>query len=171
MRRLPFLLLGLVPASAWAAGPGETAFGAGPALALVRQGETRAGAAVDARVLYGLDDIWSAHAGLTVAWLPASNAMPATVLTAPAVGLTAAADIVNWVPFVQAGLALADLRHSGGAQQRLGAQLGVGADYLLSRHLSLTVLGRIDHFAVALAGAGGPTPVQLVLALQLGHVF
>jgi hypothetical protein len=171
MCRLPFLLLGLVPAAAWAAGRGETAFGAGPALAVVRQGETRVGAAVDARVLYGLNDVWSAHAGLTLAWLPASDATPATLLTAPAVGLTAAADIVNWVPFVQAGLALADVRRDGGSQQRLGAQLGVGADYLISRHMTLTVLGRIDHFALAVAGAGGPTPVQLVLTLQLGHVF
>lgn len=171
MRRVLALLLGLLPASAVGAGRGETAIGAGPALALLHQGKTRAGAAVDARVLYGLDDIWSAHAGLTFSWLPASAGMPTTAVTVPAVGLTAAADVLDFVPFVHAAVAVADLRSSAGAQQRLGVQLGAGVDYLVSRHLALTVSARVDHFALALAGPDGPTPLQLVLGLGLGHVF
>jgi hypothetical protein len=171
MRRALVLLLGLLPASAGAAGRGETAVGAGPALAVLHQTRTRAGAALDARFLYGLSDVLSAHAGLTVSRFAASDDAPTTVLTAPAVGLTAAADVLDWVPFAQAALVLADLRGGGSSQQRLGAGLAIGADHLISRHLALTVLARIDHYTLQLAGRDGAAPLKFVLALQVGRVF
>ena len=63
-RGFAFLLSCLLPASALAAGPGEMSLSAGPGLALTFDSQTRAGAAADARFLYGLSDSWSARLGL-----------------------------------------------------------------------------------------------------------
>jgi hypothetical protein len=145
---------------------------AGPGLALVHQDQTRAGVAADVRLLYGLTDAWSARLGLQTSWIPASAGAGATYITAPALGLTVAADILNWVPFAEAGLVLGDFRAAGAPTgQRLGGQLGGGVDYLMTRHLTITLLGHIDYFAFRLAGAGGPRPSQVTFALLLGHAF
>jgi uncharacterized protein (DUF697 family) len=165
------LLLGL-PASAFAAGRGELALSGGPAFALLHQDEeSRAGAAVDARLVYGLDDVWSAHARVSAAWIPAAGAARTTVVVAPTVGMTAAADVLNWVPFVEAAVGLADLRTHDASEQRLGGAVGGGVDYLVSRHLSVTLCGHAAYWPLRLAGADRPAPLQVTLAIQIGHVF
>jgi hypothetical protein len=164
------LFLGL-PASALAAGRGELTLSGGPAFALFHQTETHAGAGLDARLLYGLNDVWSAHASVSASWIPASGAAPTTAVVAPAVGLTAAADVLNWVPFAEVAVGLADLRSRDGSEQRLGGTLGGGVDYLVSRHLSVTAAARAGYWPLRLAGADRPAPLQLILAIQMGHVF
>jgi hypothetical protein len=165
-------LLFLFPATALAAGPGEMMLTAGPGLALVHQAETRTGASADARFLYGFSDSWSAHLGLLAAWLPASAGKSAGHVVTPSLGITAAADIVNWVPFVEAALIFGDVRGGGlASRQRLGGRLGGGIDYLLTRHLTLSLLARFDYFALALAGPDESRPLAASFALHLGRVF
>jgi hypothetical protein len=167
-----FLVCTLLPASALAGGQGEMALSGGPGVALAFEGKTRAGASADVRFLRGLSDSWSARLGLQAAWIPASGEASATRLLAPALGLTVAADVLSWVPFAEAGVVFADIRGGGiASRQRLGGQLGVGADYLATRHLTLTLLARVDYFALRLAGAREASPAELTLALHLGRVF
>jgi|GEM_PF-4123154 len=172
--RLGFaILLGsLLPASALGAGRGEMAVTGGPGLAVVFAGTNRAGASADLRVLRGLSDSWSARLGLQGAWIPASGETGATRIMAPALGLTVAADVLNLVPFAETGIVLADIRGGGlSSRQRLGGQLCVGAEYLATRHFTLSLLARLDYFAIRLAGAHESSPSQLTLALHLGRVF
>jgi hypothetical protein len=169
---LPLLLLALLPASALAAGQGETTLSGGPGLVVLFDGTTRAGAAADARLLRGLTDSWSLRLGLQAAWIPASGETGATRIAAPSFGLTFAADVTNLVPFVEGGIAFADLRGGGGgSRQRLGGQLGAGADYFLTRRLTLCALARLDYYALRVAGDRGSIPAQVTIALHLGHVF
>jgi hypothetical protein len=167
----PLLCL-LLPAAALAGGPGESALGAGPGLAVLSEGTTRAGASGEVRFPRGLSDSWSARMGLQAAWMPAAAGASAKQLVAPALGLTAAADVLNLVPFAEAGVVLGDIRGGGlPSRQRLGGQFGIGADYLASRHVTLSLLARVDYFALRLSGASESRPVQLTLALHLGRVF
>jgi hypothetical protein len=170
-RALAFLSGCLLPLSALAAGPGEMALTAGPGLALGLEDTPRAGAAADARFLYGLSDSWSARVGLAGGWMPASG-QPATRIVAPTLGVTVAADVLNLVPFAEAGMVVGDLRGGGrAARQRLGGQLGAGVEYLATRHFTVSLLGRVDYLGVRLAGPDQTSPLQLTLALHLGCVF
>jgi hypothetical protein len=145
---------------------------AGPGVALVHQDRTRTGVSADARLLYGLSDSWSAHLGLQAAWFPAAASQSAIYAVTPSLGLTAAADVLNWVPFVEAALLFGDFRGGGlAARQRLGGRLGGGIDYLLTRHLTLSLLGRLDCFALALAGPEEERPLAFSFALHLGRIF
>ena len=149
-----------------------SAFAGGPDLALAFEGGTRAGAGVDVRLLRGLSDSWAARLGIQATWIPTTGEGSATRVAAQSLGLTFAADIFKLVPFVDLGLVVADIR--GGGQeprQRLGGQFGIGADYLVTSHFTLSLIGRLDYFALRLAGARGATPVQATFALHLGHVF
>lgn len=171
-RTLAVLVASFVPVLAHAAGQGETTVGGGPGLAVLRDGGTRAGGAAEVRLLRGLDDAWSARVRLQAAWLPARGDRQATQLFAPGLGLTVAADVVNLVPFLDVGVVLADLRETGRpSRQRLGAELAAGADYLLSRHLVLSLLARVDYLVLRLGGYGAPTPLLLTLDLHVGYVF
>jgi hypothetical protein len=170
------LLLGLLlsPATVLAAGRGEISVTAGPGVAVVKQAETHVGGAADVRFLYGINDAWSARLGLQGVWLASHDGAGATQLLAPSLGLTLAADALNVVPFVEVGVALTDVRGGGlAARQYLGAQAGAGFDYLLSRHFTLSLLGRVDCLALRLAGPSmsSPSPLTGVLALHVGRVF
>jgi hypothetical protein len=171
MRLAPLLLFALAPVSAVAAGRGEMTAAAGPALGLFHQSDTRASAGVDARIIYGLTDAWSAHATLAADLVPAAKGLPTTAVVAPLLGLTAAADAVNWVPFAEASVGLADVRTADASQQRLGAALGAGADYLVSRHVGVTVYGRAAWWPLRVAGPDGPAPLQVVVAILLARAF
>ena len=172
MPRALILLLSFLPASALAAGQGENAVTGGAGLALALTGPTRVGAAVDVRLLHGFNDSWSARLGLEGSWLPGSGDTSATRIVTPSLGLTVAADVLNLVPFAEAGFGFADIRGGGTAsRQYLGGQLGVGVDYLATRHLTLSLLGRLDYFALRLAGPDGSRPVVATFALHLGRVF
>jgi hypothetical protein len=166
------LLSALLPFAAHAAGQDETVVTGGPGLAVLFDGEAQVGVSGDVRLMHGLSDFWSARLGLGLAWLPATDGGPAKRVVAPTLGLTVAADVLNLVPFAELGVVLADLRGGGlASRQRLGAELSLGIDRLLSRHLTLSALGRVDYLPLRLAGANGSPPLLLVLALCLGYVF
>ena len=173
MRRALALLILCMPApSALAAGEGEMALTAGPGLAVGLTGGARVGASVDARFLYGLTDAWSARLDLAGSWLPSSGESAATRVIAPTLGMTVAADVLNLVPFGEVGIVIGDVRGGGSAaRQYLGGQLGAGVEYLLTRRLTLSLLGRIDYLALRLAGPDATDPLALTFALHLGHVF
>jgi hypothetical protein len=170
--RLALLCAFLAPATAVAGGRGEMALTAGPGVAIAKLADTQAGAAADARFLYGLSDAWSARLGLAAIWLPGRDGAAASRLVAPSVGLTLAADVLTFVPFVEVALTFTDVRGGGlTSRQYLGGEAGLGVDYLLSRHTTLSLLARADYLAVHLAGAATPTPFAATLALHLGRVF
>ncbi len=161
----------LAPGSALAVGQGESSLSAGGGLAVLSGGQSRAGLAAELRLLRGLSDAWSARLGLQAAVVPSSQGHGAT-LVSQAAGVTWAYDVVNWVPFADLGLVVADVRGGGhGASQRLGGQAGGGVDYLLSRHLVASFLARVDYYPLRLAGAHEPKPVQLTFAIHVGRTF
>ena len=165
-------LISLLPTSALAVGQGEAELSGGFGLAIALQGQTHAGAQAEVRLLRGLSDSWAARLGLQTAWYPADGAMPSSHITVQAIGLTWAADVLRLVPFADLGIVVADIRGGGAvARQCLGGQLGVGADYLVSRHFTMSLLARVDYFALRLAGGHDTRPTQLTLALDLGRAF
>ncbi len=169
---LPLLLVCVCASRAFAAGQGETALTAGPGLVLGLEGPVRGGGSVDARFLYGLSDSWSARLGLDGSWIASSGEIGPTRIVAPSVGMTAAADVLNLVPFAEAAIVFADVRRAGAdARQYFGAELAVGVEYLATRRFTVTLIGRVDYLALRLAGPALPDPVELGLALHLGRVF
>jgi hypothetical protein len=161
-----------MPASALAVGQGETSLSGGLGLALAFQSQTRAGVQADVRLLRGISDSWAARLGVQTAWYPSDGAAPSAHVTAQSVGLTWAADVLNLVPFADIGIAVADLRGAGlTTSWRLGGQLGLGADYLLTRHLSVSLLARVEYFPLRLVGGHDAHPTQTSLGLYLGRVF
>lgn len=167
-----FALACLTPCSAAAVGQDESSLQAGAGLAVQRQGGSRSGVEVEFRLVRGLTDAWSLRLGLQGAVLPASGGTKTATLLSQAAGVTWAFDVVNWVPFIDLGVVIADVRGAGhGASQRLGGQAGVGFDYLLSRHTVVSCLGRVDYLPLRLAGADGPRPTLLTLVLHLGRTF
>lgn len=165
----PVLLL-LMPVSASAIGPGEASLSAGLGPTLAVQDQTHAGAQVEFRLLRGFTDAWAGRLGLEAAWLPTSGAD--IHYTTQSLGLTWAADILNLVPFADIGLVLGDIRGGGvAASQRMGPQVGIGADYLFSRHLTFTLLAHADYFVLRLAGAQNARPTKITVGFHLGRVF
>jgi hypothetical protein len=161
----------LAPGTALAVGEGESSLSAGGGVAVLFQGQSRTGVAAEFRLLRGISDAWSARLGLQAAVAPSSQVSTATLFS-QAVGVTWAYDVVNWVPFADFGLVVADVRGGGhAASQRAGAQAGAGIDYLMSRQLVASFLGRVDYYPLRLAGADVPRPVQLSFVLHLGRTF
>jgi hypothetical protein len=169
---LALLLVWWLPTGVLAVGQGEALLSGGMGLAVGFQDPARAGAQVDLRLLRGISDSWAARLGLQSAWYPGHGEESATHVTAQSLGLTWAADVLNLVPFADLGIAVADLRGGGrDPSWRLGGQLGIGADYFLSRHLTMSILARIDYYAIRLAGGHDGHPTQVGLALYLGRAF
>jgi hypothetical protein len=169
---LVLLLVWWLPTATLAVGQGEASLSGGLGLAVGFQDQTRAGAQAEVRLLRGINDSWAARLGFQTAWYPAKGSNPAAHVTAQSLGLTWAADVLNLVPFADVGIAVADLRGGGVTPSwRLGGQLGIGADYLLSRHLTMSLLARADYFPLRLAGGHEAHPTQLSLVLYLGRAF
>jgi hypothetical protein len=167
-----FALACLTPFSAAAVGQDESSLQAGAGLAVEMQGGSRPGVEAEFRLVKGLTDAWSVRLGLQGAVLPANDGHKTGTLISQAAGVTWAFDVVNWVPFIDLGVVVADVRGAGfEPSQRLGGQAGVGFDYLLSRHTFLSCLGRVDYFPLRLAGAHVPRPALLSLVLHLGRTF
>jgi len=167
-----YISLPLVPASALALGKGEASLSGGLGFSLAHQADTRPGASVEARLLRGISDAWSARLSLQGAWISASGASGATFLSVQDLGLTWAADVLNLVPFFDLGIVAADIRGGGSAAvQRLGVRASIGADYFLARRVALSVLGHVDYLALRLAGGHGATPLLMTFALHLTGFF
>ena len=169
--RWPLLLI-LWSGSAFALGPGEAALsgGVGPAVSFGER--TQAGAQVGARLSRGISDAWAGRLGVQSAWYPAAGVAPSLHVTTQAIGATWALDALNFVPFADVGLLAADVRGCGSsASWHLGAELGGGFDYLVSRHLVTSLVAHVDYLPLRLMGGHRDRPLQATLTLLLGRAF
>jgi hypothetical protein len=172
MRLAGLLLLILWSRSAFALGPGEASLsgGVGPAVSFGER--TQTGVQVGARLLRGLSDAWAGRLGVQSAWYPAAGAAPSSHVTTQAIGITWALDALNFVPFADVGLLAADVRGGGSsASWHLGAELGAGFDYLVSRHLVTSLVAHVDYLPFRLMGGHRDRPAQATLVLLVGRAF
>jgi hypothetical protein len=147
------LVLGVEPAYAYLSGPPEGLHGGGG----------------DVTLSYGLtDSIWlSASAGAS---RQAKHGMrPALTLFEAFGGVTVALDVLRTIPFVEAliGVVLGD--PSGDAASALSPtiRIGVGADYLLTRSVSLGGVVRWRPVTDALGGSEVSAHLRLGLRFEL----
>jgi hypothetical protein len=161
-----------LPGPALAAGEGEKQAGFGVGSALVGAGqEVHAGIRAEAEAALGLTDSWAGRAGASYAFLPDLPAGSQRHLTTLSLGATYSLDVLRWIPFVDLGLTLADLRGGSANSQYMGPQVGVGVDYLLKRGWSLAALARFDYLALRLHGAGESRPWVTTIGFRLGRIF
>ena len=166
------VILCAAPCPARATGPGEKEIFASVGFALAG-GDDKARPGMQAGVegALGFTDAWAGRATVSSSWLPEPAPGSPGHVTAVSLGATFSLDVVRWVPFLDLGVSLADLRGDGASSQRLGPQVGLGAEYLLSRRWTLAALARFDYFALRLRGPGGTHPWSACASLRLGRVF
>jgi hypothetical protein len=163
---------GMAPAPAGAVGEGERQVSLGLGFALAADGGARPGMQAGLEGALGLSDAWAARLGADCSFHPGSASEPRRRFTTATLGATYALDVVRVVPFADVGLTFADLRTSGAdSRQRLGPQVGIGAEYLLSRHWSLAALARFEYLGLRLAGASEPRPLRLLAGIRMGRGF
>jgi len=166
------LLLILWSGSAFALGQGEASLSGGVGPAVSFGDRTQAGVQVSARLARGLSDAWAGRLGVQSAWYPAAGAAPSLHVTTQAIGVTWALDALNFVPFADVGLLAADVRGGGSsASWHLGAELGGGCDYLVSRHLVTSLVAHVDYLPLHLTGGHRDRLLQATLALLVGRAF
>ena len=165
------VILCAAPCPAHATGPGEKQVSASLGFALAGEDNARPGMQVGIEAMMGFSDAWAGRAAVSGSWQPGSASGSFRHLTAISLGATYSLDVVRWVPFVDLGFTLADLRGDSASSQRLGPQVGLGAEYLVSRRWTLAALARFDLFALRLAGSGGTHPWWACAGLRLGRVF
>jgi hypothetical protein len=173
MRLWIFALLGcLLPGTARALGQGEANLSVGAGVGTLFQRTAQTGAQGELRLVRGISDAWALRLGLQAMLVPGPEGARAATVLSQAAGVTWAFDAVNWVPFVDLGVAVADVRGpQSPASQRLGGQAGIGVDYLVSRHMVVSLLGRLDYYPVRLAGGEATRPTQLGFVLHVGRAF
>jgi hypothetical protein len=117
---------------------------------------------------YGITDALSAWGAVGSLWWSADG-IPLRASSASA-GMTLAFDVVRWVPFVELGLAVADVgspSHIG--RTYVGGELGAGAEYLLDRRWSLAAVARVAWFPQRLSRPSGNS--TLAVGLRLASTF
>jgi hypothetical protein len=155
---------------AMAAGEGEKQVAASLGFAMADvEGKARTGVQVGVEATKGLTDSWAGHVGVSYALLPGPPPYRLHHLTTVALGATYSLDVLRWVPFLDLGLSVADLRSSADGSQYLGPQVGLGVDYLLTRGWSLAALAHFDYLAVRLHGSGDSRPWLTTIGLRLGR--
>lgn len=165
-----FLVTGVRRADA--VGEGERELAGTLGFTMIQDGATRPGVQGDFEGAVGLSDSWAARAAIDVSLYPGSGAQPRRVLSALTVGFSYAFDVLRYVPFVDLGLTVADVRTNGGdARQKLGPQAGIGVEYLLSRHWTVAGLARAEYLGLRLGGDTEPQPWRFVAAVRVGRVF
>ena len=163
-------ILGAISCPAHATGPGEKQVAASVGFALAGSDDSaHPGMQASVEAAIGFTDAWAGRGTVSSSWQAASGG-PRHV-TAISLGTVYSLDVVRWVPFLDLGFSLADLRGNGASSQRLGPQVGLGVEYQLSRRWTLAALARFDYFAFRLAGPGGTYPWWACAALRIGRVF
>lgn len=128
---------------------------------------------------YGLTDAWALRGAVGLSGHPvggnADRGGGTVTATSAIAGVTYTVDVLRLVPFVEAGVGLLDVRGAvAGARSGLGIDLGVGAQYLVSRRWAVGVVGRYQVFPVelgSLSSDDGETPSLVALALRLARIF
>jgi opacity protein-like surface antigen len=157
---------------AHAAGAGETQVSASLGFALAGADDgARPGMQAGVEATLGFSDAWAGRIEVSSSWQPEPASSSPRQVTALSLGTVYSLDVVRWVPFLDLGFSLADLRGDGASSQRLGPQVGLGAEYLLSRRWTLTALASFDYFVLRIRGPGGAHPWLACAALRIGRVF
>jgi hypothetical protein len=165
-------ILCALPCPVHAAGSGEKQVSASLGFAVAGGDDTaRPGMQAGVEAMIGVTDAWAGRAAVSGSWQPDSASGSPRHVTALSLGATYSLDVVRWVPFVDLGFSLADLRGGGASSQRLGPQVGMGVEYLLSRRWTLAALAHFDFFALRLGGSGGAYPWWVCAGLRVGRVF
>ena len=173
----PRLLACLVVVSFWpgtslALGKGEASLSGGVGLSVGALDGARLGPSLEAKLLRGMSDAWAGRLGVQLAWLPTSSAAGDTFVALQELGFTWAADVVNLVPQLDLGLAVATIAGGGaGASERLGPQLGIGADYLLNRRWALSGFAHVDYLPLRIAGSHRSASLLATFSLDLTRYF
>jgi hypothetical protein len=154
-----------------AAGAGEKQVAAALGGALTGGGDLNPGMQAGVEAALGLTDTWAGRAAVSGSWQPSPGSDGPRHVTALTLGGTYSLDVLRWVPFLDLGFSLADLRGNGASSQRLGPQVGLGVEYLLSRRWTLAALARFDYFALRLAGPASGQPWWASAAIRVGRVF
>ena len=150
-------------------------------------GRSPFGFAAGLEVEYGLTDAWAVYASATVGLHPVDEqkmdmemnkpALPGGTArtTAAVVGVSYTFDVLRLVPYIRTGLGV--LNFSGAVTQpgtTLSAELGVGADYLITKHWALGGLLQYQFTPIELFGSAmdfGGTSYDFVLSVRLGRLF
>jgi hypothetical protein len=166
------VILCLLPCPARATGPGEKQISASLGFALAGGDDSaRPGMQAGVEATMGFTDSWAGRAAVSSSWQPEPAPGGPGHVTAASLGMTYSLDVLRWVPFLDLGVSLADLRGGGASSQRLGPQVGLGAEYLLSRRWTLAALARFDYLALRLRGPAGTHPWWACAGLRIGRVF
>ena len=165
------LILCATPCPAQAAGEGEKQVSGALGFALAGDHNTRPGMQAGVEAMMGFTDSWAGRAAVSSSWQPEPASGGPGHVTAASLGMTYSLDVLRWVPFMDLGVSLADLRGGGASSQRLGPQVGLGAEYLLSRRWTLAALARFDYLALRLRGPAGTHPWWACAGLRIGRVF
>jgi len=165
-------ILGAISGPAYAAGTGEKQVAASVGFALVgSDASARPGMQASVEAAIGFSDAWAGNVVASSSWQPESASGGPRHLTAVSLGAVYSLDAVRWVPFLDLGFSLADLRGNGASSQHLGPRAGLGVEYQLSRRWTLAALMRFDYFALRLAGPGSTHHWWACAALRIGRVF
>lgn len=174
------LVLGGVPRVAPAADAEQWQVSAQVAYASVlADGRRPPGGLVGVDLQYGLTDAWAARLSL------ASSAHPVTAdagrpggavgATSVSLGLTYAVDVLRFVPVIELGIGLLDLRGAINSPRRdVGLQLGIGGDYLLTRAWAVGLMLRYQHFPLQVAGLTPGfegIPVVFSIGPRISYIF
>jgi hypothetical protein len=133
-------------------------------------GTTAPGMLLGVDVAGGITDVLAAHGSVALAgfdWPESGSPSPNPVIVVGAGGL-AAFDVLQVVPSVELDLVAAFFGE--GLGPRLGVELGLGADYLLDRHVFLGIALRGRVLPLALDGPAAVVPSGTALA-RLGYRF
>jgi hypothetical protein len=163
-------ILGAISCPAHATGPGEKQVAASVGFALAGDDDgAHPGMQASIEAAMGLTDAWAGRAAVSSSWQAASGGP--RYVTEVSLGAGYSLDVVRWVPFLDLGFSLADLRGNGASSQRLGPQVGLGVEYQLSRRWTIAALAHFDYFALRLAGSSDTHPWWARAALRIGRVF
>jgi hypothetical protein len=157
---------------AHAAGAGETQVAPSLGFALAGTDDSaHPGMQAGVEASFGVSDAWTGRMAISSSWQPQPASSSPRHVTTLSLGTVFSLDVVRWVPFLDLGFSLADLRGDGASSQRLGPQVGLGVEYLLSRRWTLAALASFDYFVLRLRGPGGSHPWLASAALRIGRVF
>jgi hypothetical protein len=171
-RALAAALLLLPAAPALAVDEGVWQLGAGPAFAVLAEGDSATpglGGRLEGR--YGLTDAAAVWAAVGSSWHPEPTAM-ARATTAGA-GFALAFDVFQVVPFAEAGATVANLAIGPASASYLGFEAAGGAEYLFDRHWSAAGVARFQYLPLKLGGAASldKRPGLLTVGLCIRRSF
>lgn len=123
------------------------------------------GLQLDTALTIGLDDIWALRARFTYGYHPDSVAPVHTFV--PSGDLLYLIDILEWVPYLGAGLDGVVTLHDGQYQSNVGVHLAFGLDWLMSRRWLL----ELDVRPILIVTALDEGPFYFVSTLSAQYLF